>query len=339
MRGGTAQAEATAPARIDLAGGTLDLWPLHVLHPRSVTVNVAIDRRAFCRVRASGDGILVRSPERKIERRARAATELLSDPATSLVGAMLEAVGATGGLDIEIASGVPWGSGLGGSSALTVALATALDRLGWSRPSGGPAVDFVRDVETRVLGKPAGVQDYYPPLEGGLHILSFEAGGVRSERSDLDPDEWERHLTLFDTGAAHSSGMNNWEIFRARLEGDAAVAGHLEGVREAAVEMARAAADGDFEAMGRALGSEWQARRRLAPVVSTPSIEAAIEAARRAGAWSGKACGAGGGGCVVLLSPPERTRAVREALSGSGAGRVLPVSVENRGVSVSTVTG
>src|SRR5262245_58468905 len=110
--------EASAPARIDLAGGTLDLWPLHVLHPRSVTVNVAIDRRASCRIRASGDGILVRSPERGTERQARSAPELLSDPATALVGSLLEAVGASGGLEIEISSGVPWGSGLGGSSAL-----------------------------------------------------------------------------------------------------------------------------------------------------------------------------------------------------------------------------
>jgi D-glycero-alpha-D-manno-heptose-7-phosphate kinase len=331
--------QASAPARIDLAGGTLDLWPLHVLHPRSVTVNVAIDRRASCRIRASGDGILVRSPERKVERRAHSAPELLSDPVTALVGSLLEAVGASGGLEIEIASGVPWGSGLGGSSALTVALASALDRLGWRRPAGASPVDFVRDVETRVLGKPAGVQDYYPPLEGGLHVLSFEAGGVRSERFDLDVREWERHLTLFDTGAAHSSGMNNWEIFRARLEGDSEVAAHLEGVREAAVEMVRATAAGDFEAMGHALGSEWQARRRLAPVVSTPSIETAIEVARAAGAWSGKACGAGGGGCVILLSPPERTGSVREALSKTAAGRVLPVAVENRGVSVSVAPG
>jgi D-glycero-alpha-D-manno-heptose-7-phosphate kinase len=331
--------EASAPARIDLAGGTLDLWPLHVLHPRSVTVNVAIDRRASCRILATGGGVLVRSPERKIERRAHSAAELLSDPVTALVGSLLEAVGASGGLEIEISSGVPWGSGLGGSSALTVALAAALDRLGWSRLASASPVDFVRDVETRVLGKPAGVQDYYPPLEGGLHVLSFEAGGIRSERSDVDPGEWERHLTLFDTGAAHSSGMNNWEIFRARLEGDSEVADHLEGVREAAVQMARAVAAGDFEAMGRALGSEWLARRRLAPVVSTPSIETAIEVARGAGAWSGKACGAGGGGCVVILSPPDKTAAVRSALSKTAAGRVLPVAVENRGVSVSGATG
>ncbi len=64
----------------------------------------------------------------------------------------------------------------------------------------------MRDVETRVLGKPAGIQDYYPPLSGGLHTLDFKPGASPCRRRDVDPGVWLRHLTLFDTGAAHSSG-------------------------------------------------------------------------------------------------------------------------------------
>jgi D-glycero-alpha-D-manno-heptose-7-phosphate kinase len=86
--------------------------------------------------------------------------------------------------------------------------------------------------------------------------------------------------------------------------------------------------------MGRALADEWAARRELAPVVSSPGIERAIAAAREAGAWGGKACGAGGGGCVVFLAPPDRTPAVRDALAGLGDGSVLPVKVERRGLEV-----
>ncbi|MGH9368243.1 MAG: hypothetical protein ACRD3M_11280 [Thermoanaerobaculia bacterium] len=328
--------EASAPARIDLAGGTLDLWPLHVLHPGSVTVNLAIDRRASCRVQPSRDGFRVAAPERGFEKRARELAELLEDPGSALVGSLLEALRIREPLEIEIASGVPFGSGLGGSSALTVALLGALERFG-ARPSPADRVDFVRDAETRVLGKPAGVQDYYPPLEGGLHRLWFETGSTRAERDEVDTQEWERHLTLFDTGTAHSSGMNNWEVFRARLEGDPAVTEGLEGVRRAAARMAEASAARDFPAMGRALGQEWEARRRLAPVVSTALIERAIAAARQTGAWAGKACGAGGGGCVVFLSPADRTAAVRRALAKLGEGRVLPVRAENRGLAVGGV--
>lgn len=327
--------EASAPARVDLAGGTLDLWPLHVLHPGSVTVNLAIDRRASCRVGLSQSGWRVRALERGFERQAERSGELLEDPATALVGSLVQALRIEEPLEIELSSGVPFGSGLGGSSALIVALAGALERFAPLDPAPAAPVDFVRDVETRVLGKPAGVQDYYPPLEGGLHRIWFEAGRTRAEREEVDASEWDRHLTLFDTGASHSSGMNNWEIFRARMEGDRAVTERLEEVRRAAVAMAAAAAARDFPAMGRALAQEWNARRRLAPVVSTSAIERAIVRAREAGAWSGKACGAGGGGCVVFLSPAEKTDAVRRALAQLPEGTVLPVRAENRGRTVS----
>lgn len=328
--------EATAPARIDLAGGTLDLWPLYVLHPGSVTVNVAIDLRARCRVGIRERGFRVTVPGLGYERVVNNASELLADPRGALAGALLEGLAITEPRDLELSSDVPYSSGLGGSSALTVAMAAAL-AASVGRDFGGPGeVELVRDVETRVLGKPAGVQDYYPPLSGGLHNLRFFPGRIEAERRDLDPAAWLQHLTLFDTGASHSSGMNNWEIFRSRLEGDPGVAARLDDVRAAAQEMAEAAEAEDFRAMGAALKREWEARRRLAPVVSSPGIEGVVGAALDAGAWGAKACGAGGGGCVVILSPPGKTPAVREALSKLRDGRLLLVAAENRGLTVTT---
>jgi D-glycero-alpha-D-manno-heptose-7-phosphate kinase len=331
--------EASAPARIDLAGGTLDLWPLHVLHPGSVTVNLAIDLRAVCRVGPRTSGFRVTVPNLGYERHVAEGHELLADPRGALAGALLEGLRIGEPRDIELSSAVPYGSGLGGSSALTVAMAAALLVSTGRTFDGEGRVELVRDIETRVLGKPAGVQDYYPPLSGGLHLLEFEPGRVVVRRQEVDPSEWLRYLTLFDTGAAHSSGMNNWEVFRARLEGDHLVAARLDDVREAAREMADAVKAGDFRAMGAALKREWEARRRLAPVVSSPGIEAAIEAALAAGAWGGKACGAGGGGCIVLLAPEAKTAAVRAALAALPDGRVLLVAAENHGLEVRTLPG
>lgn len=331
--------EASAPARVDLAGGTLDLWPLHVLHPGSFTVNLAISLKASCRVSAGDGRFRVFSSATGFEKIAAGPAELLADRRTALVGSLLEALEIRTPLEIAFSSDVPFGSGLGGSSALTVALMGALEKLSPRDLSGVDRVDFVRDVETRVLGVPAGVQDYYPPLEGGAHVIAFRAGRTTGERLPADERTWKRHLTLFDSGISHSSGMNNWQILRARLEGDGAVAENLDGVRRAAAAMADAIRRGDFPGMGEALGQEWQARRRLAPVVSTPTIERAIAAAAGAGAWGGKACGAGGGGCVVFLSPPERTEAVRGALAGLGEGKVVPVEVVEEGLRVQVLGG
>jgi len=326
--------EARAPARIDLAGGTLDLWPLHVLHPGSRTVNIAIDREAGCRVLPDTDGLRVRSRDRGLEKTASSAAELLLDPATALVGSLLEALGISEAIEVEFWSGVPFGSGLGGSSALTVALLGALESRSGRDLTGIDRVDFVRDVETRVLGKPAGVQDYYPPLEGGAHIIDFLPGRTFAQRVAVDADVWNEHLTLFDSGISHSSGMNNWEVLKGRLEGNAAIAQNLDAIRRAAAEMGDALLRGDFAGMGGALEREWAARRSLAPVVSTPSLERAIAAALAAAAWGGKACGAGGGGCVVFLSPSDRTAAVRRALAELGEGTIHDVRVVDRGLRV-----
>ena len=325
---------ASAPARVDLAGGTLDLWPLHVLHPGSVTVNVAIGLFASCRVGRGVPAFRVAAADGSFDHRSPDAAGLLKEPTSALVGSLLEALGIVEPVEVELETQVPFGSGLGGSSALTVCLLGALGSLSPRDLSRVDRVDLVRDVETRVLGKPAGVQDYYPPLGGGLHTIRFDAGRTIARRTAIEPPDWDRHMTLYDTGAAHSSGMNNWEILRARLDGNARVAGDLDRVRDAAAEMSRAAEAGDFAAMGKALGSEWDARRRLAPVVATPLIDRAIEAARAAGAWAGKACGAGGGGFVVMLSPAGATPAVREALSAIGEGRVVRTPAVNRGLEV-----
>ncbi|HEY6147853.1 MAG TPA: hypothetical protein VIZ69_09150 [Thermoanaerobaculia bacterium] len=325
---------ASAPARVDLAGGTLDLWPLHVLHPGSVTVNVAISMFASCRVRPGAPAFRVFARDGAFNLTSPDAAGLLEEPRSALVGSLLEALRVVEPVEVELATEVPFGSGLGGSSALTVCLLGALEPLSPRDLSRVDRVDLVRDVETRVLGKPAGVQDYYPPLSGGLHTIRFEAGQTAASRGEVEPAVWQRHMTLYDTGAAHSSGMNNWEILRARLEGDRRVGADLDGVRDAAADMARAAGAGDFAAMGRALAAEWEARRRLAPVVATTLIDRAIAAARAAGAWGGKACGAGGGGFVVMLSPEKATMDVRSALSGLGEGRVVTAAVVSRGLEV-----
>jgi D-glycero-alpha-D-manno-heptose-7-phosphate kinase len=325
---------ASAPARVDLAGGTLDLWPLHVLHPGSVTVNVAIAMFASCRVRTGAPAFRVFARDGAFDFTSPDAAGLLGEPRSALVGSLLEALRIVEPVEVELATEVPFGSGLGGSSALTVCLLGALESLSSRDLTSVDRVDLVRDVETRVLGKPAGVQDYYPPLSGGLHTIRFEAGQTVDLRKEVEPGAWERHMTLYDTGAAHSSGMNNWEILRGRLEGDSRVAADLDGVRDAAREMSSAVAAGDFAAMGRALRDEWDARRRLAPVVATPSIDRSIAAARAAGAWGGKACGAGGGGFVVMLSPENATDGVRQALAALEEGRVVTAAVVSQGLEV-----
>src|SRR4029453_2521188 len=124
----TIAAEATAPTRIDLAGGTLDIWPVYLFHPGAVTVNVAVDRRAWCRVETGISGLVLESKDTRARAEGKDVSEVLHGGALSLVAYILRALGIETGVKVVTESRVPAGSGLGGSSALAVAVAAAAAR-------------------------------------------------------------------------------------------------------------------------------------------------------------------------------------------------------------------
>ncbi len=292
---------ATAPARVDLAGGTLDIWPLcHLLERPGLTVNCAIDRRARAEVGARTDGLVVVESVDRNERVSLPANALRHDRLG--IGTRLAAALAPGrALDIRLESRVPPGSGLGGSSALSVALATALAAFVGEDLAGGPLREFVQTIETRLLGVPTGYQDYYPAIVGGVNAIEATERGVAVTPIPGAADLLARHLVVLDTGIEHASGMNNWEVVRRFLDGDAATRRNLNRVNECSYAMRDALAAGDLAATVEALDAEWRARRALAPVVSNARIEQCIADARRKGALAAKICGAGGGGCLALL--------------------------------------
>ena len=125
--------EARAPTRIDLAGGTLDIWPLYLFHPGAVTVNCAVTRRASC-VLETRPGHAIELVSRDTGRRERFAS--LDALARShryrlpLVAHLVRHFRPQGGLRAETNSEAPAGAGLGGSSAMAVALCAALNLFG-----------------------------------------------------------------------------------------------------------------------------------------------------------------------------------------------------------------
>ena len=304
-----------APVRADLAGGTLDLWPLYLFHPGSRTVNVAISYHAESEVLETGDDAIdIHLTDQQYEQRYESIHELAADPKAALIHRALEHFHLTG-IRITTRTDAPRGSGLGGSSALTITLVRALSELAGAPVEGDDLIALVRDLETRLLRVPAGIQDYYPPVYGGLMAIHLNPGVVLRHPIALPVERLAEHMLLHYTGVAHFSGTNNWDIYKRQIDGKKKVHKGLDKIAESAIEMEKALESGDMEAAGVALGHEWQNRKALIDGISTPEIEAAIEAAVGAGAWAGKVCGAGGGGCIIFLMPPDRRESVREALA------------------------
>jgi D-glycero-alpha-D-manno-heptose-7-phosphate kinase len=250
----------------------------------------------------------------------------------SLVAKAVEHFHATG-IRIVTRTEAPRGSGLGGSSALAIAIVRALAEFAGEPLDGEELIALVRDLETRLLGIPAGIQDYYPAVYGGLGALHLEPGRSARHPMRFPLGELAEMMIVHYTGVSHFSGTNNWEIYKRHIDGDSAVSHGLGAIASAALALEKAFDALDPAAAGAALSEEWKARRALIEGVATPQIDKAIRAATKAGAWGGKVCGAGGGGCVVFLAPKEARAAVIEAVAKTG-GRTLELAPVSTGLVV-----
>jgi D-glycero-alpha-D-manno-heptose-7-phosphate kinase len=326
---------ASAPSRIDLAGGTLDIWPISVLVPGAVTVNVAVDLRATVDIRARRDGrveVVSRDRGKRATRSLPLSSRSIDGP-LSLLLRVIDAFAPDRGLTLTSDATAPAGAGLGGSSTLAVATAAALDR--WSRAGLGRErlLRRVMNLEAVEIGVPTGNQDYLAAIHGGLAAYHHEADGTRREPIPI-PAGLQERLVLAYTGRPRQSGFSNWEMFRRFVEGESTAVRRMETIGRIAREMRDALADADLNAAGRLLDEEGRLRYRLAPSVATPELRRAGAAAKRAGALGVKVCGAGGGGCLVALAREGRTERVARAIEAAG-GRLLPVRIARRGLRVS----
>jgi D-glycero-alpha-D-manno-heptose-7-phosphate kinase len=323
---------ASAPTRIDLAGGTIDIWPLYLFHPGAQTLNAAISLRARAWIeRRPDDRIELVSED--IDRAENLAFDQLSDDQSlPLLAKLTHRFGARGIRLVTYAES-PAGAGIAGSSALNVAVCGALTRFKRQPIEPEALLEIAKDVEAQVIRVPTGLQDYRPAMYGGVAALELRPGGAVRVPLDVEPQELERRIALCYTGEPRNSGTNNWEITKRHIDGDRHVFDCFERIRDTAAAMREALTRGDWDATAKALATEWENRKRLAPGVTTPAIDTLIARAQAAGATAAKVCGAGGGGCLFCLAPPDSLAAVRESLADGGA-RLLDFQVETTGLDV-----
>ena len=324
--------DSSAPTRIDLAGGTYDIWPLYLFHERAQTINAAISLRARCTITSRADDRIVLVSEDTGERVEAPSAAALDVDRLPLIARLVRHF-APGGIEVHTRSGSPVGAGIAGSSAMNVAVAGALAAWTDTRLDDDALLALAMNIEALVIGVPTGVQDYRPAYYGGVSAIELDVTGVRRIGLPVNLEELGRRVVLAYTGASRQSGINNWDVMVRRIGGDVAVASAFDGIRDAAIGMRAAIETADWAAAARELEREWACRRRLAPGVSTPALDDLLDRARRAGARAGKVCGAGGGGCLFCLVDPPARDAVATALAAGGA-TVLPFAFEHDGLTL-----
>lgn len=326
--------ESKAPTRIDLAGGTIDLWPLYLFHENSQTINFAIDQYAKCRIETREDGrFVVESKDRNVRIEADSLEQLRGDDELSLISKLIYFFKPQTGLSISTDCMAPAGAGLGGSSALDIAVCGALNKLTGERYKPEQLPFIAINVETQVLKVPAGYQDYFPAVHGRVSRIKLQVEGVTREEVVTDLDELERRVALCFTGAPRNSGINNWEMYKRHIDNAPGIFDRFERIRDTALKIDEALTARTFDKIGAIFAEEWASRRELAPGITTPFIDQLIEIAGASGAEAAKVCGAGGGGCVAFYCQPKRKAEVEDALRNAG-GQIIPYRIAREGLSV-----
>ena len=328
---------AQAPCRADLAGGTVDLWPLYLFHPGAVTLNFALQILTTCRITPlAGTRIELRSLDTGRQETFADLAELNASrkPRHVLAACAVRFFAPEQGLRLETDSESPAGAGISGSSALMISTCAALARF------TGRDIDLeklrviAQNIEAQIIRVPTGCQDYYPALYGGVSAIHLDPDGIRRAALPVAPEEIEMRFLLVYTGAPRQSGINNWEVFKAHINGDRHVFRNFDKIVALARDMHQAFLRHDWEDVARLLREEWKLRRTNAPGITTPLIDKLIAVAQKNGGRAAKVCGAGGGGCILLMVEEGAQQAVADAVTQAG-GRMLPLKVAREGLRIS----
>lgn len=338
------QVFAKSPCRVDLAGGTLDIWPLYLYHPNAVTLNFAVSVYTSCRIMPhEGKAITLRSQDQNMEETFDSLSTLSAAPKVRnvLAAQVVKHFQPAGGMVVETNSESPQGAGISGSSALLISTVSAFNKFCGTRHNIERVREIAQNIEAQVVNVPTGCQDYYPAMYGGVSAIDLTVAGIQRNSMPVDLAELNSRFVLAYTGKPRNSGINNWEVMKLHIDGDRKVLKNFERIAEIAHGMRGALHSKDWNETARLLREEWSHRKKNAPSISTPLIDHLVASTKKAGAKAAKVCGAGGGGCVVFLCEPDARDRVAKAIETEGAGqgvKVLPVEVAPKGVVVKTLS-
>ncbi len=329
--------ESSAPTRVDLAGGTIDIPPLFLFHEGAATVNFAISMLAKCRIETRDDDrIILESIDQhsSLETSVGDLASLKNQPKLELLSKLVYFFKPEIGFKMTTESQAPAGAGLAGSSTLNIACIGALNKLVGERYAPERFIPIAAAVECQVIRVPTGYQDYYSAQYGGVSCIHFGPEGMTREALDIDTATLERRIAICYAGEPRNSGTNNWEITKRHIDGDREIFDIFEGIRDTSLTVRSALLANDWDELGSSLALAFPERKRLSPNITTPQMDHLIETALANGAIATKVCGAGGGGCIAFYCDDGRRSEVETALAAQDGATVLEWKLASEGLVV-----
>ncbi len=308
---------ARAPMRISFVGGGTDFPDFYRRYPGQV-ISTAIDK--FVHIAINRTPLVDKISARY---NTTETVDCLDDLKHTRIKAALADAGIATGLEIASFATLPVNTGLGSSSSFSVALIRALTAYQGKKIDKTSLAEAASRLEIDLVGEPIGKQDQYAAAFGGFNRFRFETDGTVQARPVLldfkSRSAFEDRVMLFFTGITRNASSVLAEQ-KANIEKKFET---LQSMADAVPEFASRLTAADYPGMGRMLHEGWIQKKSLSSNGSNSAIDAIYEAGLGAGAWGGKLLGAGGGGCVLFLAPPEHKADIRSAVSSAAAAQSL----------------
>jgi len=311
------------PLRVSFAGGGTDLSAFYEIEPGAV-VSTAISQYVYVTVkrhselylnRPDGPGGTAGSVRICYSKSEEVAT--VDEIENDIARECLQFLEIEPPIYVSTVGDVPASTGLGGSSAFAVGLLNALHALRGERVTPGQLAEEASHVEIERIGQPIGKQDQYAAAFGGMNVFCFFGdGGVTTQHVNLSAAGGARlfdNILMFWTGHQRAAS----DVLTEQKRNTPAEFDRLRRMRDQVWDIKALFHDGtvDLHSLGKILDEGWRLKRGLATGVSTAEIDGVYDRALDAGALGGKLCGAGGGGLLLFIVPPDRRDSVRAAVA------------------------
>jgi D-glycero-alpha-D-manno-heptose-7-phosphate kinase len=325
---------AKAPLRIGFGGGGTDVSPYPEERGGAV-LSATIDRYAYCSLATTNKATAnVHSLDYDLVARYSAEDKPQYDGELGLVMAAINVMGIRGGVDLFLHSDAPPGSGLGTSSAMTVAIVGACNRLLKVTSTEYDLAELAFRIERQEAGIKGGKQDQYAAAFGGFNFIEFLGKTTIVNPLRIKPEiinELQYRLLLCYTGKTRlSAGIIDDQVSNY-VQKKESVTGALDHTKALAIEMKNELLLGHVDEFGSLLHQAWESKKQFSDRMTDPHIDELYRAARENGALGGKLLGAGGGGYLLVLSEFDKWHIVARRLEELG-GKVVKFSFSSTGM-------
>jgi D-glycero-alpha-D-manno-heptose-7-phosphate kinase len=332
--------KTSGSVRVDLLGGTLDISPIHLIIPNAFTLNLATTLKAeVCIEPQEQNNIIIESKDYNSSQtyslKEFNKENLQSDffGPLKFIALILNHFKLDSGYKITLSSGSPTGAGLGGSSSMGAVLYKALCQLTNQTFDKTACINNVQGYESIILNKgPAGYQDYHPAVYGGVLALKPQVGKIEVEQLyQLELKEFlEKRMTLIYSGETRLSGINNWEVYKGFFDGEEKIVSGLKKIADLSYQAYLAIKNKEYPKLINLIGEEGATRKVLFPGIVSPSMDSLYNEVREElTELKMKVCGAGGGGCFLLLHNENERSVIINHLKKYPKMRVLDFEVDS----------